>query len=260
MTPRKSSTNSPQDEMPEITQDTDTDSEKNIENELTDFLKDFSEDIILKSESSKNVTLEQVNSIMERIAKTKEIAKKTATLACAALFRKGAANAGAPDSMEVEIICPTTKITTTVTRYDIAMALQFTVGHKTVRKLAEALAPQMLAANLQLIKKNPLMDLKGDLANRINSKLTLRKEDPLTREEEVCCATYAQWMPNLNEMASSTRLKSLLDEDLNARRKRKNKPTQSKSKGNTPNEKKIKGNNPNDKKTKGNNPNDKKTK
>lgn len=158
---------------------------------------------------------------MERIARTKEISKKTATLACADLFRKGAANAGAPDSMEVEIACPITKTTTTLSRYDIVMALQLTVGHKTVRKLAERLAPQMLEANLLLIKQNPLMDLKGDLANRINRKLVLRKEEPLTRQEEVCCATYAQWMPNLNELAESTRLKALLDEDLNSRRKKK---------------------------------------
>lgn len=239
MTPRKSTTNSPWDESSETSKEA-TNQDSQINNELTGFLEEFSEDIIIKSESSKTVSLEQVNSVMERIAKTKEISKKTATLACAALFRKGAANAGAPDAMEVEVICPITKVTTTVSRYDIAMALQFTVGHKTVRKLAEALAPQMLTANLLLIKKNPLLDLRGDLANRINRKLSIRKEETLTREEEVCCATYAQWMPNLNEIASSTRLKSLLDEDLNARRKKKNKPVQSKSQSNNLNPKKTK--------------------
>lgn len=231
MTPRKlTSSDSPQDVNPVILQDTDQD----IKTEISDYLKDYNEDIIPKSESSKKVSLAQASSIMERIARIKDISKKTATLAVVELFRKGAANAGAPDSMEVEVRCPITGVTTSITRYDVVMALQSVTDHKTLRKLAETLAPQMLDANLQLIQQNPLMDRKGDLANRINRKLVLRKEDPLTRKEEVCCATYAQWMPNLNELAESTRLKALLDEDLNARRKRKNKPSQSGLTGNEP--------------------------
>jgi hypothetical protein len=192
--------------------------------------KNYSEDDIIKpQESAKRMTFAQVDAVLQKIARTKEISSKTAAIAVAALFRKGAANAGAPDSMEVELRCPEKKTDCIITRYDITMALQPIVGHKTVRKLAEALAPTMLEANLQNIKLNPTKDLKGDLSNRINRKLILRKETPLTREEEICCATYAQWMPNLNELASSTRLKALLDEDLNARRKKKNKPGQSKT-------------------------------
>lgn len=194
-----------------------------LSNEFMKSLHD-SEDVILKNDSSKSVSLTEANQIMERLAKTKEITKQTAIIACAALFRRGAANAGAPDTMEVEVQCANvSKGGTIIQRYDVVMALYSVCNHKTLRKLAETLAPSMLATNLRLVKQNPLLDLKGDLANRINRKLSLRKKDPLTREEEICCATYAQWMPNLNEICGSTRLKSLLDEDLNVRRKNKNK-------------------------------------
>lgn len=187
---------------------------------LQDDLTQYDPTIIKKSETSKALNKEQAILVIKRIQTFKGIGRKTTVQAVAALFRKGAANAGASDTMKVDVRCPETNSTVEVNRYDIVMALQQVVGHKNVRKLAEAMAPEMLSANLKLIKSNPLLDLKGDLANRINRKLTLRKQDPLTREEEVCCCTYSQWMPNLNEMADSKRLRALLDEDLNARRKK----------------------------------------
>ena len=81
----------------------------------------------------------------------------------------------------------------------------------------------MLEANLGIIKRAPTANLSGDLALKISRKLAYRKQaneeavdvHPLTREEE--CCTYAQWMPNLNELAGSTRLKSLMEEDLLSR-------------------------------------------
>lgn len=194
--------------------------EQKISDEILQALSQHSTDIIVYADNSKRVSREHALAIMERIARTKEIDRSTAIMAVGALFRRGAANAGAPDSMEIDVKCPHTNTVTIVTRYDIIMALHAVTGHKTIRKLAEVMAPEMLQANLYIIQKQPLYDLKGDLANRINRKLSFRKEPALTRKEEVCCATYANWMPNLNELAKSTRLKSLLDEDLNARRKR----------------------------------------
>ena len=175
----------------------------------------------VKTQSTKDLTKGEITQVLHRIAKVKDIDFKTAAQAVAVLMRKGAANAGAPDSMQVEVTCTGSNNVTEVTRYDIAMAMNSVVNHKNVRKLAEGLAPEVISANLKLVKINPLLDLKGDLANRINRKLSLRKEDSLTREEEICCSTYTQWMPNLNELANSTRLRGLLEEDLNARRKKK---------------------------------------
>lgn len=175
---------------------------------------------IIKKQATIEVTKGEITKIIKKIQKTKEIGFKAAANAVAALFRKGAANAGAADSMQVELLCPETTITTEISRYDIIMALYSVTNHKNIRKLAEAMSPEMLSANLKLVKVNPLLDLKGDLSNRINRRLALRKEPALSREEEICCSTYAQWMPNLNELANSTRLVNLLTEDLNARRQR----------------------------------------
>jgi hypothetical protein len=169
---------------------------------------------IIIQDAPKRMTTEQASLIVDRIAKTQDIARSTAATGIVALIRKGAANAGAPDSMEVQIRCPITKNQTTITRYDIGMALQAVTGHKTIRKLAEALAPLIIKTDIKRIKTDPTQNLKGDLANKINRKLTSRGQQPLTPEEEVCCATYTQWIPDLNQIASSTRLKALLDEDL----------------------------------------------
>lgn len=188
--------------------------------ELEETLSQYDETTIIATESEKKISPEQLNTIIDKLAKNKEIDRSTAIVGMAALFRKGAANAGAPDSMEVDLLCPKTKRITSISRYDLVTVLQLVAGHKTIRKMAEAMAPQMIQGNLSLIEKNPLLNLQGDLANRINRKLFVRKEPPLTRKEAVCCATYAQWMPNLDELAESKRLASLLNEDLNARRKK----------------------------------------
>lgn len=190
-----------------------------VNKELEDMLAEHDANIIQKSNTSRDLTKEQVLKIIQRLQTFKNVGIKTVVNALATLFRRGAANAGASDSLKVDVRCPETDTITEINRYDIVMAMQQVVNHKNVRKLAEAMAPEMISANLRLIKKNPLLDLKGDLANRINRKLHIRNEPALTREEEVCCCTYSQWMPNLNELTGSKRLKGLLEEDLNARRK-----------------------------------------
>jgi hypothetical protein len=217
-----------------------TELQRKQEKEIFNSFKNFNQDTIVHNDNSKKLKINEAYSVIDRIARTKEISIRTAANACATLFRRGAANAGAPDTMEIEIRCREKATIAIITRYDITMAMHAVVGHKTLRKMAEALAPQMLIANLDLIKENPLLDLKGDLSNRINRKLIIRKEPPLTREEEICCATYAQWMPNLNEISSSNRLKSLLDEDLNARFKKTALQKNKKSNNNTHKESKKK--------------------
>lgn len=190
-----------------------------VNKQLEDMLAEDDANIIQKSNTRRDLSKEQVLKTIQRLQTFKNVGMKTVVNALATLFRRGAANAGASDSLKVDVLCPETGVTTEINRYDIVMAMQQVVNHKNVRKLAEAMAPEMISANLRLIKKNPLLDLKGDLANRINRKLHIRNEPALTREEEVCCCTYSQWMPNLNELAGSKRLKGLLEEDLNARRK-----------------------------------------
>lgn len=106
--------------------------------------------------------------------------------------------------------------------------------------MSEILAPEILSVNLMQIQKNPVLDLKGDLAERSNRNIfnsnmrnaskeeTIPKEEPLIRAEEVCCYTFTQWMPNLNQLCNSTRLKRLIEEDLYFRKKG-NKPKSKKN-------------------------------
>lgn len=164
-----------------------------------------------------------VKETVKNLVSAKTISRSTASIAIAGLIRKGAANARARDTMAVEIRCPDTGTITEVSRYDIGMALYRVVKHKTIRKLTEAMASDMLTAALGIIRRDPTADLKGDLANKINRRLLAEaartppdKTPPkmLTREEEVCACTYAQHLPNLNELARSDRLKRLLEEDL----------------------------------------------
>jgi len=167
---------------------------------------------------AKKVSVEQANLVIEKLAKTKEISPGTAARAVASLFRKGAANARAKDTMNVEVICPISGVATDITRYDVGMALFNVTSHKTLRKLAEALAPAIIKGSIAVLNSSPNVDLKGDLAGKINRKLLQEEKPPLTRKEEICCCTYAQWMADLNELAESERLKGLLELDLAGRK------------------------------------------
>lgn len=203
----------------------------------TEEQKAFEQDIIKdlatyrpEENVNKRLTPVDVDQVCSKLAKNKEISPPTARRAIAELIRRGAGNANAKDTMSIDIICQETNVATEITRYDIGMALYSVTRHKTIRKLAEAMAPMMITANMQIIKRIPTADLRGDLANKINRQLQIKAEKtppgetpppPLTRLEEICCCTYAQWMPNLNELAESTRLKALMEEDLRSSKPRK---------------------------------------
>jgi len=191
-----------------------------LDPELENSLLSFDPGQIRKKQSSKDVTKQQCVEILDRVARVHIIDRSTVFGAFSELARRGAMNAGASDGMFVEVYCPVTGHLADVSRYDFVIATQSVAGHKTIRKVAETLAPEMISVALKLLIKQPMQDLKGDLANRIDRKLSLRDKDNLTRKEAICCCTYTQWMPNLNELAESTRLKSLLEEDLGARRKK----------------------------------------
>lgn len=126
---------------------------------------------VIRKQAAVEVTKEQAFQILNRVKKTKDIGLKATAIAVAALFRKGAANSGASDNMEVEAFCAETNSAVSIFRYDLVMAVYAVTGHKTLRKLAEIMAPDMIKANLELVKSNPTLDLKGDLAGRINRKL-----------------------------------------------------------------------------------------
>jgi hypothetical protein len=189
---------------------------------------------------SSTMSKEEVQSTIEQLSSTLGIAFDTATRAAAHLFRKGAANARAK-YVTTQIECQVTKRIVTVSKYDIEMALHRTLQTKNVRKLAEAMAPDIIEGNLAIAKRVPTAELSGDLAQKINRKLLKQAQNtaigitpppPLTLEEEICCCTYAQWMPNLNDLANSNRLKALLEEDYAESRTRRTARKKSTKKGN----------------------------
>jgi hypothetical protein len=206
--------------------------DQKIESELLGNLNTYNPE----ETKQKRLSLSETDQVLSRLAEAKFTDKATATRAVAELIRKGASNARAKDTMFVEIKCGKTGAPIEISRYDVVNCLFAICKHKTIRKLAEAMAPQLLKANLSIIQRVPTADLKGDLASVVNKNLLIAHRQSkdkdaspptlLTRPEEICACTYAQWMPNLNELAGSTRLSRLLEEDLLLRKPRKAKTFQ----------------------------------
>ncbi len=160
---------------------------------------------------------EEINTLCEKIANLFGIANETAMAGICELIRRGAANAGTPTTFTVDLTCPQEKIAISISKYHIILILDRLEKKPTIRQLAETLSLTIVKSGLANAKKNPGIDQSGDLARRINTKLLIQKEKPLTSEEKVGCASYAQRIPNLDELCGSERLTSLLATDLEER-------------------------------------------
>ena len=104
---------------------------------------------------------------------------------------------------------------------DVKRAVELICKNKrSLRNLAQTLAPLIVRTGLKRYMINPKLDLSGDLAKKINNRLLVRKEKPLSNFERIGCASYAQCIPDLDKMCASDRLAHLLAEDLELRSKR----------------------------------------
>lgn len=177
-------------------------------------IKGFSPNKELGTSKKKALTPQIQRAVINRTARIIGISSRSAIQATHLLLRKGAANASSSDQIDVQFYCADTDKAFVLSKFDLRSSLERLTGERNLRKLAEAMALPLVEASLAIIKMDPNADQKGDLANKINRRLALRKEDLLTREEEVCCCTYAQHLPNLDKLANSTRLKRLMEEDL----------------------------------------------
>lgn len=165
--------------------------------------------------------------IATKIAPSNNVDLATTLVAIDALFRKGRANANARDSLSVEFASGD-KTLIILSKYELKKNIESIAGHQNVRRFAEEIGKITIPANIRKHSVNPSLDLKGDLADRINrfilslhqkenARVPIKYSDPverLTRLEEICCCIYAQNYPNLDELAESNRLKYLLDLDL----------------------------------------------
>lgn len=190
-----------------------------IDKDMLELMFSTVSDYIVKTKEAIKVSKEDSIAVVNKLAQFKDVSGGTCYISLSELFRIGGANAGAASSLSVPMNCPVHQTTNCyMTKYDVANAMQIVLGHKNVRKLAEVMAPTMLAANIRKVESNPELDLRGNLANRINRKLINKNLPTLTKKEEICC-TYSQWLPNLDNLAESKTLKALLEDDLASRKR-----------------------------------------
>jgi hypothetical protein len=202
--------NEPNDQEISTTQH--TDDSPDISESLLQF-----QDVSKPPERDDTVTKEQVKRVANKLALIFETSTTVALITIGMLLRKGAANKNTPPSLSVVILNNGTKIT--VSKYDLLNAMDRAIGHQRIKALAETMAPDIISSSFKLIEQNPNLgkQLMGDLARQINKQLMAQNKPTLTEKESICCASYCQYMEDLNTIAESTRLRELLIENLNNR-------------------------------------------
>lgn len=160
------------------------------------------------------LTQEQISKIVQTISTNLEISPERALIAMYLLFLQGAASAGAPITMSVDLHngkC--------VEKRNIINACKMVTEHQYIRRIAETLALEIgeFACNNRLA---------GELAYRINNRVKAETGTNLTEREMAFCSSFSQAIPNLAEV-SSERLAKLLAEDYQKRfegKKKNNNP------------------------------------
>lgn len=167
---------------------------------------------------TKELSDTELNSLVEHVRTTYGISDRIALNAVCELIRRGCAAKGTPASFSVEVYCPDEQVVTAVVKRDVERAVELICkGKINLRNLAQTLAPIIVRTGLRRKMVNPSVDMSGDLAKKINNRLLVRKEKPLSEFEKIGCASYAQSIPDLDKMCSSDRLSHLLAEDLELR-------------------------------------------
>ncbi len=188
--------------------------------ELVDLMSSVPLDCIKggSTERENRCTKSEIEKVVTQSAIMYGISKPTAAFALGELIRRGGANASTPDTFNVEIQCPQENTTACVEKREVVRILEKYVNGKSFRNLAEGMAEPIVKFGVRVVKSSSTAERAGDLAKKVNNRVTFRKEPPLTRLEKVGLASYAQWLPNLDELCESNRVKSLLAEDLDLRK------------------------------------------
>lgn len=145
-----------------------------------------------------------IDKIIDLIAKDLNITPSIALMGIILLFLKGAANAGAPLSLSIELANGIT-----IQKKNLLAAYKYVTDNEYLRRLAETLAVKI---GTFAEKQN----LRGELANSIDLILKAQDGGTLTQKEAAWCSSFSQSIPNLSEL-SSERLTKLLAEDYNKR-------------------------------------------
>lgn len=182
---------------------TTTNKEQNLNNLLDSALEIDLRKIVpeIKKES---LTDAEVKKILSLITDELEITEEQTLIGIMYLFLKGMASSGTPPSLSLDI-----KEGKTITKRNVMAAYQYTTGNTYLRRLAETLAIPIG----RFAEKN---NLKGELAQRINTQLKADKGESLTSQEMAWCSSFSQSIPNLT-MYTTDRVDHLLAQDYRKR-------------------------------------------
>lgn len=189
-------------------------------NDLEKAIAEFSPENVSAGGSQKEFDENEVDAVVNAIVSTYGIGKRTAYVAVTEMIRRGGHAVSVPPSFSVEIYCPNTGSMSTVYKRDVVRIIELcTKNRKTFKNLAHTLSRSIVRMGIYRLDKNPGSDWPGDLARKIDNRLAVRKQPPLSPMERVGCASYAQHLPDLDTLCNSDRLRHLLAEDLESRRK-----------------------------------------
>lgn len=147
------------------------------------------------------ITNDQIERIIKSISANLRINPEVSLVGMMLLFLQGAASSGSPLTMSIEI-----DQGKYIEKRNIVSACNLVTGHQYIRRIAEALAPEIG----KYANKN---NLKGELATRINNRLKAETGENLTHIEMSYCSSFSQSISNLAEITGSERLTKLLAED-----------------------------------------------
>jgi hypothetical protein len=123
---------------------------------------------------------------VETIKTTYGIGKRTAYVAITDMIRRGGHSVSVPPSFSVEIFCPEVQSITIIYKRDVVRFIELhTKNKKTFKNLAHTLARSIVRMGLYRQKKYPdSPPLEGDLAKRMDNRLAVRKQPPLSPTEK----------------------------------------------------------------------------
>lgn len=188
-------------------------SEEKREETITDIFNDLKKEnleTMVPDFRKNNISQENVQQVLENLGtKHKSLDKKYILVAVMLLFLKGAATRSTPGTMGIEVNG------VTITKQDLENSTNTILGHKFIRRIAEALA-------VEIGTYAELNSLDGELAGKIdkliieNNCKTGNNEEPLTTKERAWCSSFSQGARNLKEL-SSERVVKWLNIDYNER-------------------------------------------
>lgn len=147
---------------------------------------------------------DQIEKIIQTISFNLNIEPEKVLIGIYLLFLQGAASAGAPLTMSVDL--GNGKY---IEKKNIVNACNLVTEHTYIRRIAETLAKEIG----DFAYKNKLV---GELAYRVNNKFKAETGNNLNDLEMAYCSSFSQVIPDLSEIASD-RLAKLLAEDYQKR-------------------------------------------